>query len=172
MTDPDQKMTYAAEHQVCRLMDTAVEVEDWFIDFHGYRMELPQERKFADLASIQRYYEQVVQLDKVQERFPGIVAPKVRERATMDHAHYSPLEQAVYIPMKWNGRWAQRELVVLHELAHHFTPVMCESHGAEFRGAYVFLVQAAMGQSMALVLGEQMVEQVGKPWRLVGLQPC
>lgn len=162
MTDRDKNAVYAAEQQVRQLMDTAEEVDDWTLDFHGYTMTLPQERKFADLASIERYYGQVCTLTRVQERWPGVKAPKVAERTEMGAAHYETWNRTVKIPMKWNGRWAQRELVVLHELAHHMTPY--DGHGAEFRGAYVFLVGVCMGQEIGMVLGEQMYEQVGTPF--------
>ena len=78
--DPDKDDVYAAEWQMRAVLDLANQVEDRTYNFHGHMMELPDERKFADLESIQRYYDAVCQLDAVQKEWPGVKAPEVVHR--------------------------------------------------------------------------------------------
>ena len=163
--DPDKNDVYAAEWQMRAVLDLANQVEDRTYNFHGHMMELPDERKFADLESIQRYYDAVCQLDAVQKEWPGVKPPKVVQRRGETKAHYSALGAEVHVPMK--GRWALRELVILHELAHHLEH---DQHGPKFRGAYVYLLGVCMGQEASTIFGALMYDVVGKPFVARGLQ--
>lgn len=164
--DPDKRDVYAAEWSLRSVLDLAESVDNRTYNFHGHIMELPRERKFADLESIQRYYNAVCELDLVQREWPGIAAPRVMAKTGyQDTAHYSFGE--VHVPTLRNGRWSLREIVILHELAHHLEH---DSHGPEFRGAFVYLVQVCMGPELALVLSEMLFTSVGKPFVVRGLQ--
>ena len=164
--DPDKQDVYAAEWSLRSVLDLAESVENWTYNFHGHIMELPRERKFADLGSIQRYYDAVCELEQVQAQWPGIQAPRVVAKSGLqDSAHYRLGE--VHIPMLRNGRWSLRETLILHELAHHLER---DSHGPRFQGAWVHLVKVCMGAELALVLSEMLFTSVGKPFVVRGLQ--
>jgi putative metallohydrolase (TIGR04338 family) len=163
--DPDKQDVYAADWQFRSVLDLANEVEDRTYNFHGHMMELPDERKFADLESIQMYYNRVCALDQVQREWPGIKAPTVRARRGEVYAHYSPLGAEVHVPVK--GRWALREIVILHELAHHLEH---DHHGPRFQGAWVYLMKVCMGDAAGLIFGEMLYNVVGKPFKARGLQ--
>lgn len=164
--DPDKQDVYAAEWSLRSVMDLAESVDNWTYNFHGHIMELPRERKFADLESIQRYYNAVCELGQIQREWPGATAPRVTaRRGLQDSAHYVAGE--VHIPMLRNGRWSLREIVVLHELAHHLER---DSHGPKFRGAFVYLVQVCMSAELALIFSEMLFTSVGKPFQVRGLQ--
>jgi len=158
VTDPDARGVYAAEQVLRATLDLMEQVEDRTYDFHGYHMQVPDERKFADLDSIQRYYEMVVQLPSVKARWPKATAPRVRARKSGAFAHYCPIKHEVAICIKKGERFAMREIVVLHELAHSLER---DGHGPEFRGAFVFLVELCIGQEMAMLLGSYFHEQLG-----------
>ena len=57
-------------------------------------------------------------------------------------------EPVIAIP---NGadRWSMREIVVLHELAHHFTARPYTGHGPAFVSAFITLVEVVMGPNTA-----------------------
>lgn len=128
------------------------------VEFHGSRLTLPVERRFADVPSVQRYVTAVLTLPPVRERW-GTVAPvKVRERAGQRAAHYEP-PGVIAVPAR--DRWALRELVVCHELAHHIvehsaTPVGGEAlsarHGPPFPDTYATLVGLVIGPEVELLL--------------------
>jgi putative metallohydrolase (TIGR04338 family) len=144
---------YAAEDQWSAVLDRGGAV-----DFFGSRLDVPMQRRFADVASIQAYADGVLALPGVLELFPEAGAVHVRERAGQGRAHYEPATATIAVPLR--SLWAGREAVILHELAHHVT---CSSgvpddragrrwHGAEFREAMLALVTATLGEAAALLL--------------------
>lgn len=169
MTDKDRDGAYAAEFALRHVLDMAEKYENWNYDFHGYKMQLPQERKFADLASIQAYYEKVMALPSVQGYWPGRTAPTVRPRSNGSAAHYNGLRHEVAICIHRGERFALREIVVLHELAHSLER---DQHGPRFRGAFIYLLNVCMGQEAAMLLGSYFHEELGAGHKVVGLQSC
>jgi putative metallohydrolase (TIGR04338 family) len=145
---------YAAEAQVARMLDRAA-AESAMVDFFGSTLTLPTERRFADLDSVQRWVDAVLALDQVGRRWPGTPGCRVRARQGASQAHYAaPGEIAVPL----DDRWALREVVLCHELAHHlvFHDVAVSAgvpaHGREFVDAYVGLVDVVIGPEVALLL--------------------
>ena len=163
----ETQLAYAGEDAVLLSLDAldkyAGDERDY--DFHGYTMRLPRERKFADLDSIRRYVSMVCSLPQVQQKFPGVTAPSVRERKGHRAAHYSQSNVEIAINTGRDGKWALREMVVLHELAHHLAKG--DMHGATWRGCYIFLVEVCMGQEVAMILGASLFEHTGKPHKPV-----
>lgn len=149
MGDPEKQSVYNAEFDLREIYDLCENVDDYRVDLFGWEMELPRERKFADVLSIERYYIAVCGLDSVKAKFPGIHAPSVRKRRGELFAHYEALGNVVAIP-DTRSRWALRETVALHELAHACAPGA--GHGVAFRRAFIFLVQQAMGAEAGMAL--------------------
>lgn len=172
MPDPDKMAAYDAEDAMRALLTLAAKRENWNYDFYGHKMQLPQERNFADLESIAAYYLKVIQLGAVQDRWPSATAPTVRPRSNGSCAHYDPRKHEVAICIHRGERFALRELVVLHELAHSLER---DGHGPRWRGAFLFLVETCMGPEASTVFGAFMYEHVGaphvKPYAR-GLQSC
>lgn len=141
---------YVAEWNLCDVMKTADETENRSYDFYGSMLQLPIERKFASLESIEAYCNTVLDLAQVRERYPSTAARpvSVRHRRGDRAAHY---EHGGVIAINASGtRWALRELVVLHELAHHLTPR--DQHGDKWRKAFVFLVTECVGPEIGIIL--------------------
>jgi putative metallohydrolase (TIGR04338 family) len=152
--DSRRSRVYAAEHQVGLLLDRAASGART-VDFFGSSLTLPVERRFADLASMQRWADEVLALSWVRERWPGTPAVRLRERTGLTRAHYqAPGEVAV--PLRTT--WAARELVLCHELAHHLVchdPAVASDvagHGGPFLDAYADLVEGVIGPEVALLL--------------------
>jgi putative metallohydrolase (TIGR04338 family) len=153
--DSHRSRVYAAEHQVERLLDRAA-AGTGTVDFFGSGLTLPVERRFADIPSMQRWCDEVLAFEPVALQWPGTPPVRVRERKGLSRAHYqAPGEVAV--PLR--TRWAARELVLCHELAHHLVfhdadvPADVPGHGRHFLDAYQYLVDVVIGPEVALLLG-------------------
>lgn len=125
------------------------------VDFFGSSLVIPAERRFGDIASVQRYVDGVLALPSVTAKYPGIDSVEVRERRGQSKAHYEPDIAVIAVPVI--ETWALRESVVLHEIAHH---LMCSSsagrtidwHGVGFRSTMCSLVAIVLGDEAALLL--------------------
>lgn len=144
---------YGAEHQWSAVLDRG-----GLMDFHGSLINVPTQRRFADIPSVQSYVDGVLGLDAVHKKYPNAGPVRVRERRGQSRAHYEPSTATVAIPME--NKAFGRESTVLHELAHHLsvsaglpaTPTGTRWHGVEFRGAMLFLVSTVLGEPAALLL--------------------
>ena len=150
--DAQRAKVYAAEGFVRTMFDRAAERGNPVVDFFGTSLTLPPEARFASADSVQTYVDEVLALPEVRQRWPAAGAVRVRARRGASAAHYewSDGEATIAVPQ---GRqtWALRELVVLHEIAHH----LCHSdppHGAAFVAAHCDLAGAVMGPEVAHVL--------------------
>lgn len=128
------------------------------VDFHGSRLYVPKQRRFADIPSVQRYADGVLALQSVRAEYPRAGAVRVRERRGQLGAHYEQPAAVIAIPMR--NRTFGGESTVLHELAHHLsasaglpeTARGTQWHGTEFREALIFLASVVLGESAALLL--------------------
>ena len=124
MTERDRHRArvYAAESLVCRIFDTADRTAGRTVELHGSTLTLPVERRFASVESVQHYLDQVLALGWVRATWPERAAVPCHGPATR-----RPVAGALRAadrddrvpPHVHNRAWALRELVVLHELAHH-----------------------------------------------------
>ena len=144
---------YAAEDQWSAVLDRGGTV-----DFFGSRLDVPMQRRFADVASVQSYVNALLARPGVRAAYPSAGPVAVRERAGQGRAHYQPRDAVIALPLR--TLWAGRESVVLHELAHHCAcslgveadPAGVRWHGVEFRTAMDVLVSEALGEAAALLL--------------------
>lgn len=152
--DVQRSRVYAAETVVRRMLDRAADGTGT-VDLHGSTLTLPPERRFASVASINRYIDQVVRLSWVRAAWPARAAAPVTvvERGGQAKAEYHRLTASIAIPpYQGNAAWAMRELVVLHELAHHLGTDEEEPHGPAFCDRMLTLVDGVIGPEVALLL--------------------
>lgn len=146
-----QSQAYSAEYALRDMFDrVAASEEPFLVTVAGSSVLLPLERKFGTIDSIQAYVDLVCH--QVGE---GDTAPRVRARQSVRRAHYDRAKREIAIPTNetqaaGKSGWAMREIVVLHELAHHFDrrePHHKESngHGPTFVGTFLSLIRAFMG---------------------------
>jgi putative metallohydrolase (TIGR04338 family) len=138
--DSQRSRVYAAETQVARIIDARV---------------VPDDRKFGDLESVQRYVDAVLALNWVRARWPDAAerAVSVRARAGAGKAHYEHATATIALPpFQAGGGWALRELVVLHELAHHVTDESQPVHGQGFVANLLVLVSELLGPEAEFLL--------------------
>ena len=146
---------YSAEDQWSAVLDRG-----GLVDFFGSRLTVPVQRRFGDVASVQRYCSAVLGLEPVRTAYPRAGAVAVRERAGQSRAHYEVATATIAIPLR--ETWAGRETVVLHELTHH---LLCTAeggqgldrtrrqwHGIAFRDALCRLAETVLGPPAALLL--------------------
>ncbi len=153
--DTQRARVYDAEGLVRRMFDRADETGIRTVELHGSQITLPIERRFASVESVQHYADRVLALNWVRAQWVRSTAPvTVRSRAGTTAAHYESERAVLAVPLHTGGTaWALRELVVLHELAHHLEPIVeLAPHGPEFCTRYVDLVDGVIGPEAALVL--------------------
>ncbi|WP_420123423.1 TIGR04338 family metallohydrolase [Nakamurella sp.] len=158
MADRQRSRVYEAENLVHRLLDRSVDHP--VVEIAGSRLTLPPERRFADIASVQTYLDRVLGLDWIRRSWPRAADPvRVRERAGGARAHYERAGATIAVPThRTGGGWALRELVVLHELAHHLAPDDEVPHGGPFVGRLLDLVDGVVGPEAALLLRITMLD--------------
>jgi putative metallohydrolase (TIGR04338 family) len=144
--DTQRAKVYAAEEFVRTLFDREAERGKRVVDFFGTQQTLPPEGRIGSVAAVQRYVDDV--LAHVGAAHPLTVRP--RRGATA--AHYERLGNDATIAVP-DGRstWALRELVVLHEIAHHLSDAD-PPHGPEFIATFCDLAETVMGPEVAHVL--------------------
>ena len=142
--DTDVSAVYAAEAQWSAMLDRG-----GVVDFFGSTLQVPIQRRFADIASVQRYVDRVLALPGIRERAGGAV--RVRERKGVTSAHYECASATMAIPI--SAQWSGREAVILHELGHHLhRDETAPAHGVEYRRSMLRLVTVVHGDESALLL--------------------
>ncbi|AHH22265.1 hypothetical protein NONO_c75100 [Nocardia nova SH22a] len=156
LRDSQRARVYDAEGLVRRIFDRAEEFGTRTIELHGSTLTLPIERKFASVESVQSYAERVLALNWIRRQWNRAAEPlTVRARAGVTAAHYEAGRAMLAVPLHTGGTaWALRELVILHELAHHLEPPDADHapHGPEFCARYLELVDGIIGPEAALLL--------------------
>lgn len=151
--DAQRAKVYAAEEFVRTLFDRAAERGTPSVEFFGAQLTLPPEARFASAASVQRYIDDVLALPAVRQRWPAIGPLSVRSRRAATAAHYENHDGAgvIAVPERRGGDWAMRELVVLHEIAHHLSDAR-PPHGPQFVTTFCTLAEVVMGPELGYVL--------------------
>ena len=144
---------YEAERLIHRMFDNAGPGHT--VQLAGTQLTLPAEARFASVEAVRDHVGRVLAMPSVRERFARAARPvDVRERRGHRSAEYlrseSGIEQ-IAIPSSADGRWALRELVVLHELAHHLDDSDDAAHGRGFVVCLTDLVGLVLGPEAALV---------------------
>lgn len=140
---------YAAEQQVT----TALSRPGQTIDFFGSRLTPPAEKRFTSLEQVRRYSGTVLNDHRVTTAWGFVPGLTVRARNGESMAHYEYETATIAMPV--GSEWAMRELVVLHEIAHHIIAQLdaeLAPHGTEFASTYVTLVSWFIGPEAGLLL--------------------
>lgn len=151
--DKERQRTYNAEFIVREFSER----EGATMELFGTKVTWPVERRFGELDHVRDYVAWVMRQPWFVELFPraAAVPVKVRYRRGDRAAHYElPATIAVNAPGNKVG-WAMREIVVLHELAHHVHEhegMPGSVHGAEFRGVFCRLVTEVIGPEAGWIL--------------------
>lgn len=149
--DTQRARVYAAEGFVRTLFDRAAQHHSRAIDFFGTQLTLPPEGRFGSVEAVGAYVQQVLDMPAVRQRWHPTTLG-VRSRRGLNAAHYEVSgETAVIAVPAGTQRWAMRELVVLHEIAHHLCPVE-PAHGGEFVSTLCELAEVVMGPEVGHVL--------------------
>lgn len=151
--DAQRSKVYAAEDFVRTLFDRVAEHGSAVVEFFGAPLTLPPEGRFGSVASVQRYVDDVLALPAVQQHWPAVSPLRVRARRAATAAHYENRDGVgvIAVPDRDTADWAMRELVVLHEVAHH----LCHEqppHGPAFVATMCTLTELVMGPELGYVL--------------------
>jgi putative metallohydrolase (TIGR04338 family) len=151
--DSQRSKVYAAEEFVRTLFDRAAEHGSASVEFFGTQLTLPPEARFGSLAAVQRYVDDVLALPALRRQWPKVAPLRVRARRASAAAHYENRDGAgvIAVPDLATADWAMRELVVLHEIAHH----LCDAsppHGSHYVATLCTLAELVMGPEAGHVL--------------------
>lgn len=151
--DWQRSKVYAAEEFVRMLFDRAAEHGSRSVEFFGAQLTLPPEARFASVSAVQRYVDEVLALPAVRQQWPKVAPLTVRARRAATAAHYENRDGAgvIAVPDLATAEWAMRELVVLHEIAHH----LCDArppHGPQYVATVCTLAELVMGPELGHVL--------------------
>lgn len=140
-----RQRVYDAEADVREVFDRAEQVPGRTVQMFGSPITLPAERRVVSLESISTYLNSVLALEWVRERYARAAVPvTVRARRGAARAHYESATAPVAVPLHNLG--ALRELVLLHELAHHLQPPASAGHGPQFCGIFCDLLNGVIGR--------------------------
>jgi putative metallohydrolase (TIGR04338 family) len=140
--DNDRAKVYAAESEV----ELFLSRPGTTLELHGSTIAVPDERKFGRVEDVQRYVNAA--LEHVgKEIFPVTVRARKGEKK----AHYSRIKSEIAVP---ENAFGLRETTVLHELAHHLTPLgfVVAAHGPEFRSVMTELMGKCLGPEAQFLL--------------------
>lgn len=151
--DTQRSKVYAAEEFVRTLFDRAAEHGSGAVEFFGAMLTLPPEARFASVPAVQRYVDKVLGLPSVRAQWPQIPPLKVRARRAATAAHYENRDGTgvIAVPDRDTADWAMRELVMLHEIAHHLC-MAPPPHGPQFVATLCTLAELVMGPEAGYVL--------------------
>lgn len=151
--DTQRARVYAAEEFVRTLFDRAAEHGSPAVEFFGTQLTLPPEGRFGSIDAVQRYVDDVLALPAVRQRWPSLSPLRIRARRAATAAHYENRDGAgvIAVPDRHTADWALRELVILHEVAHHLCQAV-PAHGAEFVATFCELAELVMGPELGHVL--------------------
>lgn len=135
------------------MFDRVAEHGSPVVEFFGTQLTLPPEARFGSVASVQRYVDEVLALPAVRQHWTHVLPLRIRTRRAATAAHYENRDGAgiIAVPDRDTADWALRELVVLHEVAHH----LCQAqppHGPEFVATICRLTELVMGPELGHVL--------------------
>jgi putative metallohydrolase (TIGR04338 family) len=156
MRDEQRQRVYDAEEQVCRQLEHAAGGAR-VVEVAGSTVVAPLELRFGTLEAAGAYIERVRRSPSFGAAFPRaarvpvVVRPRRGGRAA---TYEAPGTIALHAP-EAGSAWALRELVVLHELAHHaqhHDSPPGPTHGPGFVRTLLQLVHDEMGPEAALLL--------------------
>jgi putative metallohydrolase (TIGR04338 family) len=151
--DMQVSKVYDAERFVREILDSLAKTDVRTFDFYGSSLLVPAERKFGDIDGVQRYVDAVLALNWVKADYARAERPiTIRARKGSRFAHYEPWGAIIAVPPHVSGiSWAMREIVIIHEIAHHLTR-STQTHGAEFTRTMLHLVTELLGPEVGLLL--------------------
>ena len=121
---------YGAEWRIQEILTTP-EVP---FELHGCMLTVPVERKFGSVGAVHTYVDYVCRQQRTTT--PDVVVnPRMFKQA-----HYR--WGLITMPNFEQARWAWRECVVLHEIAHHLST---GGHGPEFQKEFKNLLDTYIG---------------------------
>ncbi|MFT4126904.1 MAG: TIGR04338 family metallohydrolase, partial [Gordonia sp. (in: high G+C Gram-positive bacteria)] len=148
--DTGRARLYQAEAMLRSMFDRAASSRT--LQIAGTELTLPVEARFSSVDSVRDYLARVLSMPTVTGRFARASTPvTVRSRRGTRAADYRPARAEIALPERGDGRWALRELVVLHELAHHLDGSGAGGHGPAFIETLIDLVGLVLGPEVAFI---------------------
>lgn len=154
---------YQVEFALRDILDVCSEGDGTYT-IQGMKLTMPIEYKFGSLDTIKTYANAVV--DDYNRRHGtdhGYAEVVEGSKSLHRRAYYRHGMARITIPQRDRGSWAWRQVVILHEIAHHLAFI--PGHGVEFAEIMEDLLRECVGPEAGLVyriLLDQEGIQLGK----------
>lgn len=140
---------YRMDERVKTLLDAALERDIRVVEIHGSTLYIPLELRFGNIESVQTYIDLTLGKDEIIQRYPKAEIP-LQVHAMRDNKEPYYRQNKIGLPDHGGGiSPAMREIVVLHEMAHHLGS---SGHSQRFLDAYIDLVEKNMSPSLGLYM--------------------
>ncbi|WP_433664749.1 TIGR04338 family metallohydrolase [Nocardia sp. CA-128927] len=152
LRDIHRSRVYRAEQRLWNLLDDADYTGERTVELLSTRICLPVEKRMASIDAVAAYLDGVLALRAVRRSYSraGLPLTVRARRGARAHGHYEPTTATIAISM--HDPHAVRELLLLHELAHHLQPAVSVAHGPEFCRAYSDLIHHVISPDIARLL--------------------
>jgi len=147
----NERALLEVEERFYNILDAGAEAGVYAYHALGSTFVLPEERRFTNLEQIQRYVD-----DALETPFFGIMSrelgriPTIKVKASAYDNRASHHNGTISIPD--NVEW-RRELVVLHELSHHFGG---QGHGKRYLESYFKIISEMMNPQLSLLMSAEL----------------
>lgn len=158
--DTYKARVYEAQSELTFIWKNACKDGDGIIDFYGSMLPVSEPRKFGDIDDVQAFVNAVCVFEPITARWRvHKPIPTVRAREGRSAAHYEYFRNEIAIPPHVGSQssWAMNELIVLHEVAHYFTP--SAAHGPTFVRCYLDLLEHIMSPVWRLLMTRALDER-------------
>lgn len=158
--DVYQARVYDAQAELTFIWKNACQHGDGVIDFYGSMLPVAEPRKFGDIDGVQAFVNAVCEFGPITSRWrTHKPTPLVRAREGRNFAHYEYFQNEIAIPdhLGSTSSWAMNELIVLHEVAHYFTP--SAAHGPVFIRCYLDLLEHIVSPVWRLLMTRALDER-------------
>jgi len=140
---------YQVEFALRDILDVANEGDRTY-RIAGMELTMPVEYKFGELDHIQKYANAVIRDYNGRHDTRHNKVRVVEGRKSLHRkAYYTHSMARITLPQRDRGSWAWRQVVVLHEIAHHLAS--CHGHGVEFARVMLDLLENYVGPQAGLV---------------------
>lgn len=150
--DIQRLKVYQAEQFVAKILEQAKKTNTYTLKVAGKNLILPREKYFTTLGQITDYVNyQVLNDPQVVYRYGLRDYLKIRKRKGNMAAHFEIKngEPCLAFPInELTTSWAQRELVILHEVTHYLLMEQTSNHDSWFVKTFGELVQIMLGDEV------------------------
>lgn len=158
--DLQKNLVYNAEQFVERILQHSQSINNQVVKLGEQKLILFPEKNFKSLTEVDAYVNNhVLKNIYVVAKFGLLADIPIRRRKGNSAAHFEVVNGSPGIAIPFNqgeSNWANKELVILHEVAHYLIYKKTLKHDSLFVGVFCWLVGKIMGDDTGELLRNTM----------------